>query len=310
MDNRSRAAAMAALVFGAVAIGFAPILVRLTETGPVAAGFWRLALSLPILAPFAFRAPDGGRAGPPDRAILLAGVFFACDLAFWHYSIMLTSVANATVLTNLTPIAVTIAGWWVFRERPARAFVIGLAMGVTGAAIIALAHRAGASVGRNPPLGDLFAITTAVFYAGYFLAVRRARGRNTTATVMFWSGLVGAAIQGAIVLALGESLLPASAAGWAACVGLALVHVFGQGSIAWSLGRLPAATASVVVLIQPVVAALVAWLLFAEAITAMQGIGAVIALAGVAIAQSAARNENGRRSREEPAPEISSPRGA
>ena len=120
MDSRSRAAAMAALVFGAVAIGFAPIFVRLTETGPVAAGFWRLALALPLLAPFAFGAPDGGRAGPPDRAILLAGVFFACDLAFWHYSIVLTSVANATVLANLTPIVVTVAGWWLFRERPAR----------------------------------------------------------------------------------------------------------------------------------------------------------------------------------------------
>lgn len=306
MDSRSRAAAMAALVFGAVAIGFAPIFVRLTETGPVAAGFWRLALALPLLAPFAFRSPDGGRAGPPDRAILLAGVFFACDLAFWHYSIVLTSVANATVLANLTPIVVTIAGWWLFRERPARAFLIGLALGVAGAIIIALAHRTGAPVGRNPPLGDLFAITTTLFYAGYFLAVRHARGRNTTAAVMFWSGLVGVVIQGVIMLALGEDILPAGAGGWAACVGLALVHVFGQGAIAWSLGRLPAATASVVVLIQPVVAAVVAWLLFAEIITPMQGIGAVVALAGVAIAQwAAARNENGRRSRGEPAPEMS-----
>jgi drug/metabolite transporter (DMT)-like permease len=293
MDSRSRASALTALIFGAVAIGFAPIFVRLTETGPVAAGFWRLALALPMLAPFAFRGGGGRKA---DGAILLAGLFFACDLAFWHYSIVLTSVANATVLANLTPIVVTIAGWWMFRERPARAFLIGLAMGLAGALVIALAHRSGAPVGRNPPLGDLFAFGTTLWYAGYFLAVRRARGVHGAAAIMFWSSLVGVAILGVVMLVLGEDIIPASLGGWGACLGLALVHVCGQGSIAWALGRLPAATASVVVLIQPVVAAAVAWLLFSEAITPMQGAGAALALAGVAIAQWAAArapNETG-----------------
>ena len=74
-----------------------------------------------------------------------------------------------------------------------------------------------------------------------------------------------------------------------ACVGLGLMHVAGQGSIAWALGRLPAATASVVVLVQPVVAAILGWMLFAEALGPVQALGAGIALAGVVLAQMASR---------------------
>jgi drug/metabolite transporter (DMT)-like permease len=285
---RSARGSLAALVGGAIAIGFAPIFVRLTETGPVAAGFWRLLLALPLLAPFAFRA---GAPKTPDRLMLWAGLFFACDLSLWHYSIVLTSVANATVLANLTPIVVTIAGWWFLRERPGRLFIAGLVLGVAGAITIALAHRSGAPVGLNPPLGDLFAVGTTLWYAAYFLVVRQARGRAGAAAIMFWSSAVGVAILAVLMLVLREDVIPASLGGWAACVGLALVHVFGQGAIAWALGRLPAATTSVVVLIQPVVAALVAWMLFAEIITPMQAVGAAVALAGVAIAQWASARQ-------------------
>jgi drug/metabolite transporter (DMT)-like permease len=101
--------ALIALVFGACAIGFAPIFVRMTETGPAAAGFWRLLLALPILALLALR-DGGGVKTLPSKAVLLAGLFFAMDLSFWHYGVTLTSVANATVLTNLSPVVVTAGG--------------------------------------------------------------------------------------------------------------------------------------------------------------------------------------------------------
>jgi len=287
MDSRSRTSALAALFLGAIALGFTPIFVRLTETGPAAAGFWRLALALPMLAPFAFR---GEGAKGPDRLILLAGVFFALDLAFWHYGIAYTSVVNATVLANLTPIVVTVVGWWLFRERPARAFLIGLALGIAGAVIVALARHSGPQVGTKPQLGDLLAALTTLWYSGYFLCVRVARGSRNTGAIMFWSSLVGVVALAGVMFTLHEQVIPTGLSGWGACLGLAFVHVCGQGAIAWALGRLPAATAAVVVLIQPVVAAFLGWLLFGEAVVAMQAAGAVLALAGVAIAQwSAAR---------------------
>ena len=284
LDLRRHRLAMAALVFGALAIGAAPILVRLTQTGAAAAGFWRLFFALPLLAIVGWRS-EGAVLGRPSRAMLIAGVMFALDLGCWHYGIRLTSVANATVLPNLTPVLVTLAGWLFLHERPRRIFVIGMVAAVSGAALMAMATSKGASPGANPHLGDALSAATALWYSLYFLAVRQARKEHTATRVMTWSSLAGAPILLAIALVMGEDLTPAGAAGWAALAGLGVVHVAGQGSIAWALGRLPASTAAVVVLIQPVAAALLAWTLFGEILTPLQAAGGALALAGVVIAQ-------------------------
>ena len=280
-----RALPFIALIVGACAIGFVPNLVRLADTGPAAAGFWRMALSLPILLPLMLR--DGRGLGlRPSTASLLAGLFCAGDLAFWHYGIRYTSVANATVLANLSPVVVTAVAWFVFRERPGRIFMVGLTLALAGAWTMA----AGAAKGQSsaPLLGDILSLTTAAWYALYFIAMRRARQGEGASRAMFWSSLATAPVMLIVALALGEQIMPGSIGGWWACIGLAVAHVAGQGSIAWALGRLPASIASVVVLAQPVVAAIVAWFLFHEALTSVQMLGGALTLAGVVIAQRSA----------------------
>ena len=272
---------------GACIIGVSPILVRLAEAGPSAAGFWRLALSMPPLAVLALRAP-GGLGRPPPLA-LLAGLFFALDLGFWHYSVRYTSVTNATVLSNLTPVVVTAFAWIFLRQRPRGLFLVAVAAAVGGAWLMAADRGSGQLL--NQPLGDLLGVMTALWYSLYFLTMAQARKVDGTSRLMFWVSLAGAPlVLGAAVL-LGEDLTPASLGGWAACIGLGLMHVTGQGSIAWAMGRLPMATASVVVLIQPVVAAGLGWLIFAEAIGPLQAMGAVVTLAGVVLAQWASRKD-------------------
>jgi drug/metabolite transporter (DMT)-like permease len=278
--------ALAALVFGALVIATTPILVRLAACGPAAAGFWRLALATPLLAAMATRGGAGG-VGLPSRAMLLAGVAFALDLACWHYGIRYTSVANATVLPNLTPVVVTVAGWLVLKERPRPVFLVGMATAIGGAVLMAEAAPASAAGGPLTHLGDVLSASTAVWYALYFLAVRSARQTHSTLRVMLWSCLVGAPPLLAAALVMREPILPATALGWAAVTGLGLAHVFGQGSIAWALGRLPASTASVTVLVQPVAAAVLAWLIFSETLTPLQAAGGGIALIGVVLAQQA-----------------------
>lgn len=284
--DTSYAKALAVLVAGAAIIGLAPILVRLADAGPAAIGFWRVTFAMPLLALIALRT-DGG-VGRPSKFALLAGAAFACDLAFWHYSIHFTSVANATVLTNLTPVVVTAAAWIFLKQRPAKLFVAAVGLAVAGAWMMAVG-RGEHAAGANPPLGDVLALTTAVWYALYFLAISAARRSVGATRVMFWSGVASAPLLLAAALALGEDIFPITNGGWAALVALGIMHVAGQGSIAWALGRLPAATASVVVLVQPVVAAILGWMLFAEALGPVQALGAAIALGGVVLAQAASR---------------------
>jgi drug/metabolite transporter (DMT)-like permease len=242
--------------------------------------------ALPLLALLARR--EGGGVGPPGWVLGLAGAAFALDLAFWHYGITLTSVAKATILSNLTPVIVTGVAWLVFRERVRPLFLAAVALAIGGTCLMTLARDPGLP-GVNPALGDAFSAMAAVWYTLYFLAVQNARRTRGAAQVMFWSSLTAAPLLLAASGLLGERLMPATPGGWAACVGLGIMHVTGQGAIAWALGRLPASVTSVVVLVQPVVATVLGWLLFGEVFGPGQMLGGAIALTGVILAQRAAR---------------------
>lgn len=277
--------ALAVLLLGASIIGLAAILVRLSDAGSAATGFWRLVFATPLLALIAHRS--GSLRGAPSKWAMLAGLFFALDLGFWHYGIHYTSVANATVLTNLTPVVVTAFAWIFLKQRPRALFLVAVAAAVGGASMMAIEATGGAP--RNQPLGDALSLITAFWYALYFLAITEGRKSEGASRIMLWAGLTGAPLLLGAAALLGEQLMPTTVTGWAACVGLGLMHVAGQGSIAWAMGRLPTPTASVVVLVQPVVAAALGYVLFAEHIGPLQGLGAAVTLGGVILAQWASR---------------------
>lgn len=285
--------ALGVLLLSASVLGLAPVLVRMTETGPAAAGFWRFAFALPLLVLLSLREGGGefGKGiGTPSRWIVLAGVFFALDLTFWHYGIVMTSLVNATVLCNLTPVVVTLFGWIVLKQAPRRLFLLALSLALGGA--FAMAAGADGTRASNSALGDLFSLSVAVWYAGYFLAVKAARRTAGAMRITLWVSLVGLPIMLVAGLVMGEQLLPDTLAGWAACAGLGFVHVIGQGGVAWALGRLPASTTAVTILIQPVTAGMLGWLVFAETLTIFQAAGGVLILFAVILAQRVDRRRN------------------
>lgn len=285
---------VAVLAVSAAILGFASILVKASELGPQAIAFWRLSLGLPLLAALlGHRLWSLRRAGAPFmlkppgwRALALAGVFFAGDLAFWHAGIKITTAANATLLANLTPILVAIAAWFLFQERPTRGMFIAGVLAILGAVCLA-----GGNVRFAPERvsGDILSALTAVWYTGYILSIRAARKAGAaTVEVMFWSAFVGAPIALLVATGFNEPLLPPGPSGWWPLLALALiVHVGGQGGIAYGLGHTPAALATLIILIQPVVSAFAGWVLFGEAFTPLQWIGAALVMIGVYAAQRA-----------------------
>lgn len=279
--------ALAALFAGAIGIAFAPIFVRWSEVGPVATAFWRMLLALPLLAAWAALHARGREPLPDEKRgwklAVLAGLFFAADLAVWHWSIRLTSVANATFLANLAPVAVTAGAWLLLGERARPVFFAGLLLSLAGAALLMGANFGGA---HAVLVGDGLGMLTAVFYAGYQLCVKRLRDTQSTARIMLLSGAACAAALLPAALLMGETILPASPAGWGVLIGLALVCQFaGQSLIAYAVAHLSASFSSVSLLLQPVAAAGFAWLLFGEALATLQWLGAAAVLAGIWLAR-------------------------
>jgi drug/metabolite transporter (DMT)-like permease len=278
--------ALASLLLGAACIAASPIFVRLSEAGPTATAFWRVALAVPALwlLFFAFREKrisTGKRTWP---LLLGAGLAFAGDLAFWHSSIQFTSVANSTLLANLASIFVTLAAWIFFRQRPTGLFLAGLGAALAGVGMLVYTSLSFSATGL---LGDALGVVTALFYAGYILAVKDLRDRGATALyLMAVTTTITAAILLPVALATGEPMLPATPYGWGILLGLALIsHAAGQGLIAYALAHLPAAFSSVGLLLQPVIAAGFAWLLLAEPLVPLQVAGGIVVLAGIFLAR-------------------------
>jgi drug/metabolite transporter (DMT)-like permease len=292
-STRSEGRSLTALASGALLIGFSPIFVRLSPVGPVTTGVYRLALALPFfLAVAAYR----GRLGlliPKTWLQVLPGVFFACDVAAWHWSIEYTSVANATLLGNLAPIFVTLVAWRFFQERLSRLFLVGAIIALAGTLLLL---GSSFQISATSLTGDLLAVLTATFYGAYQLSINRLRRNFDTTTLMTHTSMVASVLLLAGALLSGEALTW-SGAGWLqgllALLGLAVLsQVCGQGMITFALKRLPVSFSSLSLLVQPVVAAIAAWFILGEGLGPLQLVGASIVLIGILMAQRGSLSGN------------------
>ncbi|BBK41244.1 membrane protein [Allostella vacuolata] len=276
--------ALLALAVGGACIALSPILVRLSEVGPTVTAFWRAGLAVPILATL---VALGGRAPAPIRPVdrwrlVAAGVFFAGDLAFWHWSIRFTSIANATLFANFNPIFVATGAWLLFGERVTGRFLAGMGLAFAGAVCLL---GESLRMGGDHALGDGLGVATAMCWAGYFLVVRSLRARLGTRGIMLWTSLATAVVLLPVAWVSGEHFWPATAAGWAVLVGLGLLsHALGQGLIAFALAHLPAGFSALALLSEPVLAALFAWAWLGEGLGMLQWLGGVAVLAGIGVA--------------------------
>lgn len=280
-STRHTRLAFAALVASNIFLAFGPWMVRLADTGPVAAGFWRTALAAPLLALLAARA-GGASATRASRATLIAiavgGLFFAADLASWHYGILRTKLANATLFGNVSSFLFPIYGFFAFRAFPRPTQIAALLLALFGAGLL---------LGRSYELspahlqGDLFTILAGVFYTGYLIVVERARRAVAPMPVLALSTIAGVAPLLIFALMLGEQVMPHK---WTALILLALgSQVIGQGLLVYAMGHLRPLVVGIAFLLQPVVTAIIGWLVYAESLSAADGIGAAFICAAMVL---------------------------
>lgn len=284
---RFSAGAFAALLAGGIAIGFAGIMMRMSDLNPLASAFWRMALAAPFLWAWAYAVRKDDISGGRDQhfrpALLLAGVFFAGDMGLWHISLHYTSVSNATLLSNSAPIYIALWLWLVHKVRLGSVFLIGLVVALAGAFMLVGSDTA-ASEGKV--LGDLLGVGSGLFYAAYQLVIKDARRQYSTARLMAWSTTITALALLPFALAVDGLFWPATLAAWLPLLGMALIaQIGGQTVIAYASAHLPASLSSVSLLIQPLTASIAAWVLLNEAITPLQMLGGVLLLSGILMAR-------------------------
>ena len=274
-----------ALFGGNVALAIGPWFVRLADTGPVAAGFWRLFLALPFLVLLA-RANGQRLTGMPATTLALVelgAVTFALDLASWHIGIGMTRLGNATLFGNAGSIVLLFWGFLVARTLPGRLEWLAIVFALTGAAIL---MGRSLEISNETLIGDLFSVTAGLLYAVYLLTLQGARGQFGSWSLLVWVSLFGCPVLLAIALALGEPVWPQA---WGPIVGLfVLSQLVGQGLMVFALKYFPPLVVGLALLTQPAVASIYGWLAFGEVLSPLDIVGMV--LVGAALAVSRARS--------------------
>jgi drug/metabolite transporter (DMT)-like permease len=282
---------LAALIGGNVALALGPWFVRLIDTGPISAGFWRVGLALPMLALLARLNRQALRGIPPKvlLAVLLGGAFFALDLASWHVGIGMTRLANATLFGNSGSLILMVWGFIAWRRLPHGGEWAALAAALAGATVLL-----GRSLDISPLsfVGDLYCLVAGLLYAGYLVILQDARKALGSWALLTWSCAAGAPVLLVLAIMLGEPILPqggpgAVLGGWGPVVGLAISsQLIGQGLLVYALRHFSALTVGIALLTQPAVAALSGWLAFGERLRPLDVFGMALLAAALVLART------------------------
>jgi drug/metabolite transporter (DMT)-like permease len=283
MTQNKTLLAYIALGTGIFALSFSAMFVRWANApGPVTA-FYRLFFSIFLLLPFFARGAKANASIKSGLILLplLAGVFTALDLGLWTASLSYTTASNATLLGNTAPLWVALGTWLILKQKLSPTFWRGLTVALLGAALIM-----GTDFLLHPRfgIGDVMAVSTGIFYGGYFLFTERSRLHFDPVSHIWLVG-IGASIS----LFIANRILQYPMSGyplqtWLVFLATAVVsQLIGYMCLAYALGHLPASVVSPTMILQPVVTTLLAIPLLGEVPSVWQGIGGAIALVGIYI---------------------------
>jgi drug/metabolite transporter (DMT)-like permease len=302
---------LAALFFALIPISLAPALTKLSEheIGPNAVAFHRSWIAAVVFALLAARESARDRKAASDAMVpeviagksidhiekqpmtkkevgllLVTGTAATASLLLWTWSLSETGVANVALLSNLNPIFVGLAGYFLFGQKFDRRFVIGLVLAIAGAVAFELSE---AQFSADQLQGDALAFISAVFIATYLILIEKLQGRFSTSTIMMWRCGITTTFLLPLLPFIEDRLFPQTQNGWLLIIFQALFcQVLGQGLLAYSLSKLSSGVVAITLLLEPIIASIFAWFIFGEQITLADWICFVVVLGGVYLAQS------------------------
>jgi len=272
------------LLLGNVGLALGPMFVRLADTGPVAAGFWRITLALPFVMLLAWRsATSEMRLSKASWMIVMgAGVLFALDLASWHLGIERTRLGNSALFGNSGSVILIAWSLIAARRMPLPAELASVLAALVGASLL---MGGSLEISRENLVGDLLCLLAGVLYVAYILMLRHVRGRMGSWSLLAVSAATGVPVLYLCAVALGETIVPHD---WTPLIALSLCsQILGQGVLIWALFWFRPLVIGLALLTQPAIAALTGWLVFDEALSPSDMVGMVLMAAALALARAA-----------------------
>jgi drug/metabolite transporter (DMT)-like permease len=261
------------------------VLIRFSQCGPIATGGYRLLLSLPLLIILDMLNRNTQNVNlnlGTSFVAILAGLAFALDLAFFNWSIIYTSLAEANLLTNMVVFIITPISIFIFKEKLNPKFYYTIVIALIG--LVCLLNQP--HINLTHIRGDWLALISTIFYA-FFLALVKYARKNYTATKIMWI----VSISGSILLFFiayfrGERLVPLNISGWGILASVAFCgQVSGQTLLAYAIKYIPLKLGSILLLMSPVIAAFFAYVLFHETLGILQIAGIIIILSSIYFAK-------------------------
>jgi drug/metabolite transporter (DMT)-like permease len=269
---------------GAIAVGititvfsFASTLVKRADTAAELVAFWRMVIT--TLVWNAIVLQSGKR--PSWRNIRLAavpGIFFGLDIAFFYLGATHNSVANAEMISAMTPFIVVPIGARYFGERLNSRALFFAVLAIGGVAIVLFAAPAN---GDASVRGCIFGTIALCCWAGYISGTRRLRGEMDVASYM--AAMTPVATIAVLPLALLHGhLLSVTSHGW---MFIALVTVMtgviAHGLMVFAQSTVPIGSIGIAQVAQPALAALWSFLLLGETLQEWQVFGMLLVLVGL-----------------------------
>ncbi|MGI8539561.1 MAG: DMT family transporter [Rubrobacteraceae bacterium] len=271
--------ALPAVAVAVVAVSSAAIIIRLADAPAISVAFWRCALGVLFLAPFALARRERFPKGRNLYVAAASGVALGAHFGFWVSSLDYTSVAASVVLVTSAPIFVAALGYVFLGERTSPLSFLGILVALGGTVVIA----ADDSVGSAALLGNMLALAGAATFAVYVLTGRFSRtGGVGFLGYSIVAYTVGAATLLPVALLSGAELWGYSGETWFWLVMLTLgPQILGHTVFNWALGYVDASIISGVVLVEPVASAVLAWLILSETPGIPTVIGGVVVIFGL-----------------------------
>ncbi|MFF2480209.1 DMT family transporter [Paenibacillus sp. NPDC058071] len=268
-------------VVGIIGISFSSIFVRWSDADVAIIAMYRLYLTNLLLLPLVWRHRRElfRLSGRQWGWLAFSGVMLGLHFLLWMASLRYTTVASSTVILTLEPVFVMFGSYLLFGTKANRVMLIGMGLAFVGSFVIASGDF---SLSGDALIGDVLSFLGAAAVAVHMLIGKELRKDVSAFTYNFWVFAFAATALAAYNLVRGNAFGGYSGHDWGIFLLLAIVPtLFGHYLFNWLLKYMNAASVSMSVLGEPVIASLLAWILLKESLNGYQMAAGVLVLFGV-----------------------------